>query len=380
MRARLVMALRSKQKSGKASPNAGLGVHSVMRGAPRREGTRLGVLVGPTRYTEPGSAEARYCLDILDLDAAEDEPERIGLDFFAHGFAMHPRRTHEAALLEKRGPGGCYVDLVTRRVLEQILPLPGHAFYGHGAFSREGDVLFAVEMNLSSGEGVVSVREGTSFESIDTFPTYGSAPHDCHLIEDGKTLAITNGGGPLGSSALPCVTFVDVQSQRLLEKHEVRDPRVNTGHVAVGFRREFVVVSAPRDGLPEKASLGGVSLRARGKDWFHAREPRGLVDRMVGESLSVAIHDGVRRALTTHPYGNLITVWDLEGQRLIWSLDLPSPRGVSVTLDGRYFAVSYGEEATYLLLEAKSLKPVEGRVFGNRRFGGSHLYTWAYPA
>ncbi len=374
------MAKRSKPKSTKISTSAGLGVHSPMLHAPRREGTKLGVLVGPTRYHEADSSEPRFCFDILDLDAGNDEPERIPLGFFGHGFAMHPKRTHEAALLEKRGPGACYVDLIARRVLETIAPLPGHAFYGHGAFSKEGDVLFAIEMNLSNGEGVVSIRDARTFDSIDTFPTYGAAPHDCHLIEDGKTLAITNGGGPVGSNALPCVTFVDVKSQALLEKHEVRNPNINTGHIAVGFRREFAVVSAPRSGLPEESSTGGVSLRAQGKPWVHMTDPKSLTSKMVGESLSVLLHDRTRSALATHPYGHFITLWDLDTQRLKWSMELPHPRGVTSTLDGKTFAISYGEEASLLFLDAASLKPLQGRAPGTRRFGGSHIYIWAYPA
>src|SRR6185503_12130011 len=88
-------------------------------------GARLGVIIGGTRYTERDSDEAKFCLDLFDLERGADTPERIRLDFLAHGFAVHPKRPHEAALLEKKGPGGCYVDLVSRRVLSPILPLSG---------------------------------------------------------------------------------------------------------------------------------------------------------------------------------------------------------------------------------------------------------------
>src|SRR4051812_22745226 len=125
--------------------------------AQRTHGGELGVVVGGTRYGDPTTGETRFSFDILDLDAGDPEPARLPLDFLAHGFTVHPRRRREAALLEKRGPGGVYVDLVDRVVLRPITPMPGHHFYGHGAFSREGDALLAVETDLTSNDGAISV-------------------------------------------------------------------------------------------------------------------------------------------------------------------------------------------------------------------------------
>ena len=340
-----------------------------------------GLLVGGTRYGDPRTQAIHHCLDLLDLDLDSDasEPARIPLDFLAHGFAPHPRRA-EAALLEKRGPGGAYVDLAARVVLGRIDPLPGHHFYGHGAFTRDGGALLAVETDLETRDGVISVRDPHSFAVIDTFPTFGQAPHDCALIEDGRTLVITNGGGPIGrddDASLPCVSFVDVATQKLLERHVVDDARINTGHVAVALDgdRSFIVVSAPRDGLPDTA-LGGVSLRSKGGPLRYATEPAAVTSRMIGESLSVAIHAPSRTALCTHPYGHLITFWNLDTGALFGALDLPNARGVTLTLDQRYFAVSYGPAASLLLIETAPLRPVLDRDPGTRRFSGSHVYAW----
>lgn len=338
---------------------------------------RLGVLVGGTRYGDPVTRATLHSFDMLDLDAGEAEPFRVQVDFLVHGFCRHPKRP-EAALLEKRGPGGCYVDLAGKRVIKPIAPLEGHHFYGHGAFSRDADVLFAVETELASKDGVISVRDPESFAVLDTFPTFGKAPHDCALIEDGRTLVITNGGGPIDSADLPCVSFVDVATRKLLEKHEVSDPQINTGHVALSRDRSFVVVSAPRDGLPEMA-LGGVSLRPRGGKLGYATEPRAATSRMHGESLSVAIDERTRTALCTHPYGGLITFWNLDTGKLFAALDVPNARGVTLTLDGRYWVVAFGDTAGLLFIETSPLEPLTDRPPGTRRFGGSHVYAWAPP-
>lgn len=337
----------------------------------------LGIVVGGTRYAEPSGA-IHHSLDMLDLDAGDAEPSRIPLDFLAHGFAPHPSKK-EAALLEKRGPGGAYVDLAERRVIRAIAPMDGHHFYGHGAFSKGADALFAVETDLATNDGAISVRDPERFSVIETFPTYGKAPHDCLLVDGGATLAITNGGGPISDTskgAMPCVTFVDVASRRLVGRFAVTNPRINTGHLAIDSARSFVVVSAPRDGLPA-TEVGGVSICSRGGKLRYTREPAEVVKRMVGESLSVAIHAKSRVALATHPYGHMITFWNLDSGELFGMLNLPNARGVTLTLDERYFVVSHGPAASLLLLEAQPLRAVPERAPGTRRFGGSHVYTWA---
>lgn len=339
-----------------------------------------GVIVGPTRYLDPKTQSIHCSLDLVDLDAPAVDgrrpTERVMLTFFAHGFALSPTRPWQAALFEKRGPGGAYVDLASREVIGTLAPMSGHAFYGHGTFTRSGEALLAVEMSLETKDGIVSVRDPDDFHVLDRFPTYGAAPHDCHLIEDGRVLAITNGGGPVGDPRTPSVTLVDVSTRALLERFEVDDPGINAGHVAMTASRAFALVSAPRDGLPEDTSLGGVSLRAAGGRLVKRRTPPEVTKRFVGESLSVCVHEPSRTVLATHPYGNVATLWSLDTGTILAAIDLPSPRGVTLTLDGRSFAVSAGAQAGLLLFEASPfrLAPQNDPTLG--RFGGSHLYTW----
>ncbi|NUP07726.1 MAG: DUF1513 domain-containing protein [Polyangiaceae bacterium] len=345
---------------------------------------KLGVVVGPTRYMEPSTGIVRHTLDMVDLDAApvggKRTTERISLDFFAHGFALDPSKPHRAALFEKRGPGAGYVDLVDRTVLAPIAPLAGHAFYGHGAYSKSGDQLFAVEMNLESRDGVLTVRDPSTFEVRDRFPTYGAAPHDCHLVEDGAVLAVTNGGGPDGDPRTPSVAYVDVATRALIERFEVDDPAINAGHVAPMTARAFALVSAPRDGLPETTSLGGVSLRRRGSRLEKRRAPLEVTNRFIGESLSVCAHEPSRTVFATHPYGNVATLWSMDTGAILAAVDIESPRGVTLTLDGRYFAVSAGAKAALLLFEASPFRLARDNDSTLGRFGGSHVYTWKQRA
>jgi hypothetical protein len=335
----------------------------------------LGVLVGSTR-TVAASGEERFTLDPLDLDAGDPEPVRMSLDFFGHGLAIHPRSPSEAVLLGKRGPRGCVLDLAARRVVRPIAPMRGHAFYGHAAYSSEGDALFIVETHLETRQGSISIRDSSTFDVLGVFPTYGRSPHDCHLVEDGKTLVITNGGGPIDSPFLPSVAFVDVASHALVEKHEVLDRARGSGHIAIAENREFAMVSAPREGQPATTSLGGVTLRRQGERWIHMMSPEAVTSRLFGESLSVVVHDPSRTVLATHPDSDLITFWNLDRGALLTRLDVPGPRGVTMTLDEQLYIVSYGTEARLLVVQANPLEVLSERRLATGIFGGAHLYTW----
>jgi hypothetical protein len=335
------------------------------------------VLLGATRALAQRGAEERFTLDLLNLDAVEIAPTRIRLAFPGDGLAVHPGKPREAVVFEKRGAGGCAVNLEERRVIRSIEPMAGHAFYGHCAYSRTGDVLFVVETQLESREGAVSIRDSATFAVLGTLPTYGIAPHDCHLIEGGETLVVTNGGGPIDSPDVPSVTFVDVATRALLEKHELRVGHLNMGHVAVTEGREFAAVSAPREGLAAKRSLGGVTLRRRGERPAPMNAPKAVTSRLVGESLSVAIRPASRTVVATHPDANLVTFWSLDGDRLVTTLELGQPRGVTLTLDERFFALSYGVDGRLLIIEAEQLRELTDRRLGAGILGGAHIYSWS---
>ena len=338
-------------------------------------GQARGIVVGFGKGHAPGTGQPLFVGAIADLD--ERSIGLVDLDFFGHGFAPHPIEKHRAVVFEKRGPGCCEIDLRERKVLRRIPAPAGRHFYGHGAFSPDGATLYVAETNLESHEGRIAVLDGKTLSERGTFPTYGANPHECLLLDGGSTLVITNGGDAKAGSP-GSVTFVDAKSEKLLERLPIPDDRFNAGHVAVSGRGDLVAISAPRDGLPLEAP-GGVSIRpAPGpatKGRFGAMvQPKDLTERLIGEALSVALHEGRRLAAVTHPDANLVTIWDVAGMKLVKSLSLPAPRGLTRTLDGEHLVVSHSG-GKLSMLPWSTLEVGEPLPLGQTPFGGSHLYT-----
>ncbi len=333
---------------------------------------RRGSILGTGRFLTVDTGKVTHLLCVFDLDRGRSRA--IQMDFFGHGLVFHPTDRYRVVVFEKKGPGACEIDLRPGGATRPITTPPERAFYGHGAFSRDGQVLFATENHLQTRNGLIAIRDAKTHRPLGEFPTYGQSPHDCNLIDDGKTLVITNGGGPEGSEALPSVTFVDVATTKLLERLTFTNPRINAGHLALSAKRDLVAISAPREGL-SRAALGGVTIRTGSGPFETVASPQEVIDRMVGESLSLCIDERRRVVAVTNPDGNIVTVWDLDGKRLVKHLDLPLPRGLARTADGGSVALSYGQ-GTLVLLDPETLNPAPTPVAASSALSGSHIFSW----
>jgi len=57
--------------------------------------------------------------------------------------------------------------------------------------------------------------------------------------------------------------------------------------------------------------------------------------------------------------------------------DVAHPRGVALTLDGQFFVISFGPEASLLRVRVKDLNEVDESVVPNTFISGSHIYNWS---
>ncbi|NIO38884.1 MAG: DUF1513 domain-containing protein [Burkholderiales bacterium] len=316
----------------------------------------------------------RFVLSRVELDS-----QRVGLvptTFLPHGVALDPRNPARIIAFEKIGPGCCEIDLATGMPTRTIEPREDRWFYGHGAFSADGRTLFSTETVNSRESGVIGVRDADTLEYLGEFPTFGENPHDCHLIDEGKVLVVTNGGGRAGTTLRPCVTYVDIASQRLLDKFELDDERFNTGHLALSQSGILVVVSAPRKGMMLEKDLGAVSMRAADGPLRVMREPGDVAARMFGEALSVKIHEPSGIAAVTHPFGGMVTFWSLEHLKLLKTIELQRARGLTLSNDGRYFVISYDVTTALALIDPYTLELVADSGLTQSFMSGSHLFNW----
>lgn len=337
-----------------------------------------GTIIGGGSYVTGGVQH--FVLSRVDLDREAPEPDMVDVTFLVHGVAVDPRERRRAACFEKHGPGACLVDLQQGEVLRTIPTLANRHFYGHGSFSADGALIYATESYLDDDRrGALIVRDATTLDELGELPTYGTAPHDCVMIDDGAVMVVTNGGGPLRGGAKPSITFVDLKSERLLDTIELGQGRYNAGHLAITSTGDIALVSAPREGLPAGSpGLGAVSLKPKNEPLVTMRKPKKVVERMKGETLSVAVHEPTGAVMATHPEGHMVTRWDLSTGKLLKRYDdFEGPNGVCLTLDDAFFVVSHVHEgrAGLSLVDARSTTQDPEIAVPSAMISGSHLFV-----
>lgn len=337
---------------------------------------RLGVVWSGSAWRDADGAPG-YAIVGFDLDAPELGIRRLALPFFAHGIVPDPTAPHRAALFEKHGPGAAIVDLAALEILRILEPLPGREFYGHGAFSADGRTLWCTETDVTSGDrrGWLGVIDTSDWSRAGDLPTHGRAPHDCWRI--GDTLVVGNGGGAQSDPDAPCVVWIDPTSGTCLERRAPEDPRHDVGHLAIARSGDVAIVSAPRFGTPDPTRApGGLVITRRDAANIAIDGPAEITSAMIGETLSVALHEPTGTLAATNPEGHLLSFWSIADGTSRGRLRIPNPRGVSLTLDGAELVVSFGAQGKLVRIDARTLQPVD--VPGNREgiaigATGSHL-------
>ena len=64
-------------------------------------------------------------------------------------------------------------------------------------------------------------------------------------------------------------------------------------------------------------------------------------------------------------------------RRLVKVIDLPSARGVELTLDKKDFIVSYGSNANLVRIPVDTLEPDKSSIVEESHITRSHIYNWS---
>lgn len=299
------------------------------------------VLLGGCRFKDLDKNVVKFSL--ARVIPTQSAAKQASADFFPHGLAFTGGQKKMAFAFEKIGQGAGLFDVENMQLLATIPPVKGRQFYGHGACSADDTLLYSTE-TAETGDGAIGVRETGSLKYLGDFPTYGQHPHECHLIENGTVLAVTNGGGNQASGKLASICYIDVQSQKLLDRIEMTDQRFNAGHMFPLAGRQSILVSAQRRDLDDN-HIGAVSMQRNATSLDVITQPADVVNNMLGESLSVLAIPTADLFVVTHPKPGMVTVWQLSTNKFLKRLDLPHARGLALTRDQLGVWISYGEQA-----------------------------------
>lgn len=359
---------------------------------PAKAALAYGVLLCGGNKVNPETGEKVFVFTQVNIDevvkargVGEGNARVItNIGFLAHGVIHNPGSPGRVVVFEKKGPGACEIDLKENKIVRRIEPAKGCEFYGHGAYSADSKILYATEYLKETYEGRMVIRDAADMKVIGEFPTHGEWPHDCTFIDDGKVVAITNGGGHIDGGAEPCVTYVEVPGGKLVEKITFDNPLLNAGHLYIGPKGDLAVVHAMREGYHGEEALGAISLRPKAGKFKTMVSPANVTAMMKGETLSVVMHHETSVVAATNPYGTnsgLVTFWDMAAQKYLSHEHLEQPRGVALTLDQKHWVITFGKERPGVILYGRETrKPLASPIAFECSSQGSHAYIHDYWA
>ncbi|MTI43467.1 hypothetical protein JM93_03891 [Roseibium hamelinense] len=154
----------------------------------------LGALETPMFASARREADGSYAIALTD--DAGFVLAMVPLPVRGHGIAVAPDRTRLVAFARRPGTVALVIAPFENTAPLVIQAAAGRHFYGHGCFSKDGRLIYAVENDFDQARGVVGVYDasGASVHRIGELDTFGVGPHDILLSPDGRTLIVANGG------------------------------------------------------------------------------------------------------------------------------------------------------------------------------------------
>lgn len=157
--------------------------------APRLGWSAVG---NPVALAAAKRADGAYVL--VGLTNSGEISFSVPLPARGHAAAAHPHRAEVVAIARRPGRFAIVLDCVAGAAVKSFDAPQGRHFYGHGAFSSDGTLLFTPENDIETGAGWIGVWDRTlGFRRIDEFSSGGIGPHEILRLANGN-LAVANGG------------------------------------------------------------------------------------------------------------------------------------------------------------------------------------------
>lgn len=332
-------------------------------------------------------AARQYALGAFDTGG--EQVFELDLPGRGHGIAIAPDRRSCVAAARRPGTFAAAVDLISEKATHWLEAPADRHFHGHAAFSADGKLLFTSENDFSAGRGVIGIWDvGAGYSRLGELDAYGIEPHDLHLLPDGRTLIVADGGirthpgserarlnlDDMNSS----LVRIDLHTGRLLGRStlapdlrllSIRHLAINTrGDVAIGMQHQTDDVVVPV-----------VGLQRPGEDIALLKVPPALLADLHNYCGSVAMDKDGSVFAASCPRGNLVTLWDTASGKLLGTAGIPDGCGVAAGTAPGSLLITSGRGGGWLWSRGGKTVPLEGAYLAGKQWD-NHAVAVTLPA
>ncbi|MBY2996541.1 DUF1513 domain-containing protein [Rhizobium leguminosarum] len=275
--------------------------------------------------------------------------DQVALPARAHGMAFSASTGKTVAFARRPGTYAMIFDSWNKSEPIVINSREDRHFYGHGAFSPDGRLLYASENDFDGNRGMIGLYDATDrFTRIGEFETYGIGPHDMTVSDDGRLLIVANGGiethPDFGRTKLnlgemqPSLVLIDAATGALVEKHVLPAEwaELSTRHVdldsagRIWFACQY---EGHRKDLPPL-----VGHFAKGEDLSFIDLPEETTRRLANYVGAIAVNRSEGLVGITSPKGGASVTIDARTGKMLTETSIPDAAGIAPARSG--FAVS----------------------------------------
>ena len=275
--------------------------------------------------------------------------DQLALPARAHGMAFSAATGKTVAFARRPGTFAMVFDPWNKSEPVVINSREDRHFYGHGAFSPDGRLLYASENDFDGNRGMIGLYDATDrFTRIGEFESYGIGPHDMTVSDDGRLLIVANGGiethPDFGRTKLnlgemqPSLALIDAATGGLVEKHVLPAEwaELSTRHVDLdGEGRIWFACQyeGHRKDLPPL-----VGHFAKGEDLSFIDLPEETTRRLANYVGAIAVNRSEGLVGITSPKGGASVTLDAKSGKVLAETVVPDAAGIAPARSG--FAVS----------------------------------------
>ncbi len=279
---------------------------------------------------------------LCGIDKALNITFQMPLPARGHAAAAHPTRPEAVAFARRPGTFAMVIDCTTGMKKAMLDAPSGRHFYGHGAFSQDGNLLYTTENDYEAGRGVIGLWDATAgYVRVGEWDSGGIGPHDVKRLPGYDTLVVANGGidthPDSGRTKLniatmrPNLAYISegaiverVELPAQMHKNSIRHLAVtDDGRVAFGMQWEG---DGPAPSL--------VGLHRLGQDMTLMQTLPDQARDMQGYVGSIAYTGHGETVAVTSPRGGTLQFYDSLTAHMTSSRTISDVCGVAATQDG----------------------------------------------
>jgi len=279
----------------------------------------------------------------------------VEVPFRGHGLCVNPAQAREVILFGRRPAMQCAaINTDTQHIAHTFNATSGRHFYGHGCFSADGRYLFTTENDYANGVGKIGIRSLPDYQHVGEFPSYGIGPHDIHLLSDGYTLVVANGGiqthpdYPRRKLNLPTMspslTYIDSRSGALIDRYTLDNHQLSIRHLHVSENDD---VGAALQFKGKRASLKSalplIAIQRSGGPLSLVDGPESIMASLSYYTADICLNPVAGVFAVTSPRGDKVTFWDYKTQAFIGEHLVQGVSGIVNSRDYRSFIISTGK-------------------------------------